>query len=251
MKISLAQMNLAWEDPAANLETMHDLIDRNGCGDVLVLPELWATGFSMNTECHQLVEGLEVFLSKAARDYGIWLIAGIPEWDDDQGGQENRLVLFDCSGNRVGHYAKQKLFTYAKEHHSYASGSRNDTVWNLEGLRVAPSICYELRFPELARQRARQVDLILYAANWPAPRIAHWDVLLPARALENQAYAIGVNRVGEDGNGWQFCGHSACFDPMGERTLFAGSDEGIFHVDVHSETVKQVRENLPFLADMT
>ena len=245
----MAQLELVWEDPQTNLENLHQAIDTFGVGDLLILPELWACGFSMNPRVFEQCEGVSGFLGKIAGDYGCWLVAGLPEWNQDADQQENRLVLFNRMGQRVDHYAKQKLFTFAGEDKAYAQGKR-EVVWDIEGFRVAPFICYELRFPELARKRAREADLLIYAANWPKPRISHWDCLLPARAVENQAFAAGVNRVGTDGNGWEFCGHSSFFSPGGECILTAGESQGIFHLEIDKKETSRTRKELPFLQDM-
>jgi len=248
MKISIAQMDLVWEDPKANQENLSRLVNENEVGDLLILPELWACGFTMNRHIYDACNDVCKFLSDLSREEGVWIIGGLPEYNEQKKVQENRLVLFNREGDRVGHYAKRKLFTFAGEHKAYGYGDRA-VIWDIEGLKVVPLICYELRFPELCREVAKSADLFIFAANWPEMRQSHWDKLLPARAIENQAYVAGVNRIGSDGNDWKYSGHSVLLSPVGETIIDCSDDEGLLVGHIDLAEIQNVRTKLPFLDD--
>ncbi|PIE02665.1 MAG: nitrilase family protein [Acidobacteria bacterium] len=250
MKIALLQTKLFWEDPAKNCEHLIALLAQSAPCDLLIMPELWASGFTMNPDIHRACTGVSGFLGQLAAERNLFLLGGIPEYNRQTQKQENRLVLFNRKGEKVGFYSKRKLFTYAGEHKSYGHGDQQ-VIWQIEDFKIAPLICYELRFPELCRHVAPKADLMVFSANWPQSRQSHWDRLLPARAIENQAFVVGVNRLGLDGNGLYYSGHSVVYSPQGELLLNCESKEGIFSVEIDASVVHETRKKFPFLNDMT
>ena len=147
---------------------------------------------------------------------------------------------------RVNHYDKRHTFTLAGEHRSYARGDER-LIIDFKGFRICPMICYDLRFPVWARN-TEGYDLLIFVANWPKPRINAWDTLLKARAIENMAYCLGVNRTGEDDNGNEYCGHSACYNALGDQMAYSTADEVLF-VRISKSDLQEVREKLRFLDD--
>lgn len=249
MKLSLIQFDIAWEDPQKNAAKLETLLSESndGPGDLLVLPEMWPCGFTMNPEAHVFGDpGLSAMIDLAQR-HRCHVIGGIPAEVED--GQQNKAVWIDADGTIRGRYVKIKTFTFAGEDRFFIAGVV-PVLWQLDGLTVSPFICYDLRFPELARRVMPQAQALIYMASWPAPRIHHWRRLLQARAIENQCYVIGVNRIGRDGNGWDYCGGSMVIDPMGDLILDASDREGVFSVGLDPELVRTTRKTFPFLADM-
>ena len=218
LNVTLIQTELAWEDVDANLEHIDHCIDAvEAPTDLIVLPEMFSTGFSMNA--HALAEPMNgkavTWLRNKALKKEVTITGSVMIQED--GKYYNRL-LWACPDGRIILYDKKHLFRYAGEEKVYTAGNDIVTV-ELKGWKIRPFICYDLRFPIWTRNLGLAYDLSLFVANWPAKRAPHWRALLRARAIENQAYAIGVNRVGTDGNGFDYSGHSAVIDPTG-NTLF-------------------------------
>ncbi|MEM0996784.1 MAG: amidohydrolase [Bacteroidota bacterium] len=221
LRIGLVQMDLAWEDPAANRERATEMLaGQEGKHDLVVLPEMFATGFSMEpARLAETMEGdsIQWMQATAARLETVVVGSLIIE---EEGQYFNRLLI--VSKNGVGmHYDKRHLFRMAGEHQVYRMGTRLQ-AFGVKGWRICPQICYDLRFPVWTRnyhegEGRLWYDAVIYVANWPAKRAAHWNALLKARAIENQAYAIGVNRVGTDGNGIEYSGDSAILDYQGRE----------------------------------
>lgn len=254
LRVALGEYDIGWHDPASSLDRAAGIVDDAAArgARLVVLPEMCTSGFTMNLDFAESLEGEQVNrLKSIARSSAVWLVAGVPTRDDENGAERvarNSALVIDPAGRIVSIYHKQRLFAYADEQRSYRTGDAPVTV-DIEGVRVSPFICYDLRFPELFRRVAPETDLILVIASWPAARRTHWDVLLRARAIENQCYVIGVNRVGEGGS-LAYDGGSVAFDPWGtavERSFEEGSGIGI--VQVQPAEVERIRAAYPFLAD--
>lgn len=253
MKLLGLQFDIAWEDKAANFEKVRSLADQAApeLGDLVVLPEMFATGFSMNVARTAEPYGgpTERFLSRLARERGIY-VAGGAAMQGEQGPPRNKALILGPSGELLGFYAKMRPFTPGGEANHYAAG-HEPMSFRWAGCAVAPFICYDLRFPELFRQIAATArpELFLVIANWPEKRIAHWVRLLQARAIENQAYVIGVNRIGQDPF-YTYSGRSLIVDYNGEILADAGGNEAVISAALDLEPLRKYRLGLPFLQDI-
>jgi omega-amidase len=241
-------MDLAWEDVAENHRRALRLMEeaQTQGARLAVLPEMFCTGFSMDAQRIAQPAGgaSETFLRDAAARLGLWVIASVPE---SSGPRPQNMALVVSPEGDVTRYAKIHPFSYAGEHEHYAPGDRVVTV-SIDGVRVTPFVCYDLRFPEPFRTAASETDAFVVVANWPDQRREHWRTLLRARAIENQAYVVGVNRVG-DGGGAHYVGDSAAVAPLGE-TLAEGDDrESVLVCEVEPEKVAKLRARFPALAD--
>jgi predicted amidohydrolase len=250
MKLALVQHDIVWEQPERNFARLAPMIaEAAATGARLVaLTEMFSTGFSMaSTRVAEPVDGPSArFLVEQARSTGAWVCGSIPTRHPDRL-PTNRLVLAGPRGE-LHHYDKIHPFSYAGEHEHYAAGERTLTV-EIDGLSVTPFVCYDLRFADDFWAEAPHTEVYVVVANWPASRHAHWTTLLRARAIENQAYVIGVNRVGS-GDGIDYSGDSCIVDPFGE--LLGVAEPGVEQVvvaDVDAQRVAQVRANYPFLRD--
>lgn len=249
MKVAGIQLDLAWEDPQENFQRARKMAKEASeeGARLVVLPEMFATGFSMNAEkVSGFAEETRAFLSELATDLRVFILAGYAEPADPR--PANACSIFDATGTEILHYRKIHPFTLAGENEHFLAGDVVETVV-VEEIRVTPFICYDLRFPEPFRAAAVDTDLFCVVANWPTPRRNHWSRLLEARAIENQGYVLGVNRVGE-GDGLEYLGDSALLDPMGQElaALIPGSP-GIVMADVDAEEVSRVRDRFGFLDD--
>jgi len=249
MKVAGIQMDLAWEDPERNFQRAREMmaVARDAGARLAVLPEMFATGFSMEAE---LVAGYagetRQFLSGLARELDLFILAGYAEPADPR--PSNACSIFGPTGGEVLHYRKLHPFSMAGEDERFLAGESLATA-ELEGIRITALICYDLRFPEPFRAAAADTDLFCVLANWPVPRRHHWSRLLEARAIENQAYVLGVNRVGS-GGGLEYSGDSSLRDPMG--TELAGAEPGaeaVVEGEVHPAEVMRIRGRFGFLAD--
>lgn len=244
MRVAGIQMDIAWEDPAANFETVRAA--DTGDARLVVLPEMFATGFTMNaTKVAPLADSVREFLSERAKETGAYVLGGYAE----EGSQRprNACSIYDRSGAEILHYQKIHPFTLAGEEEHYDGGESLTTV-TIEGVRVTPVICYDLRFPELFRIAAERTDLFVVIANWPAKRSHPWRTLLMARAAENQAYVLGVNRVGI-GGGEPHSGDSLLVDPFGNPIDSASGEPAVVTGEVDPAKVADAREHFSFLAD--
>jgi len=254
LRVTLGEYDIGWHDPAASLDRASGIVNAAAASGsrLIVLPEMCTTGFTMDAERAEPMDGDSVArLSEMASRSRVWLLAGVATRGTDatSDAARNSALMFEPSGNLVGVYHKQRLFAYANEQRSYVGGEQ-PVVIDVEGVRVSPFICYDLRFPELFRAIAADTDLIVVIASWPAARQAHWDALLRARAIENQCYVIGVNRIGV-GDSIAYAGGSAAYDPWGvplDRSVVPGAAD-ITSVSVSADEVRRVREAYPFLAD--
>jgi predicted amidohydrolase len=249
VKVAAIQHDIVWEDAPATREHVTPLIAQVAAAGarLVVLTEMFATGFSMHPERIAEDEGgpTETFLLDQARQHEIHLIASIAQ-RGREGCYRNNAVVAAPSGT-VHRYAKIHPFSYAREHERYTAGERHLTV-DVEGLRVTPFVCYDLRFANEFWARALDTDLYVVPANWPEPRREHWRTLLRARAIENQAYVLGVNRVGRHQD-LEYVGDSAIIDPLGRTLAEAAIGESLLVADVDAATVSEIRTTFPFIQD--
>jgi predicted amidohydrolase len=244
------QHDIVWEKPQENFVQLAPLIERAAAegARLVVLSETFSTGFSMKTDqTAEPVDGPSVqFLVDQARLHKVWLCASVPERVEGAKHPFNQLVVAGPDGS-TARYAKIHPFTYGREHDHYSAGSEFLTV-EIEGTRCSFFVCYDLRFADEFWALAEQTDCYVLPANWPASRREHWMTLLRARAIENQAYVVGVNRVG-DGGKLHYSGDSMIVDPFGEVIAQAGDGETIVVADVDPDRVRSVRAEYPFLPD--
>lgn len=212
LKLSLLQQPLVWMDGAANLRHFTRQLEGVEGRDLIVLPEMFTTGFAMEAAQQSLPEGEVIDWMSAQANQSQAMIAGSVAVQSERG-PVNRFLLVQPDGV-VHRYDKRHLFRMAGEHAHYQAGQQR-LVIHWRGWRILPQICYDLRFPVWSRNR-NDYDLALYVANWPALRSLHWQTLLSARAIENQAYVAGCNRVGTDGNSHHYRGDSRIINPLGE-----------------------------------
>jgi len=249
MQVALIQTDIAWNDPEANIQQTRLLIETacRGGANLVVLPEMFNSGFSLATgelaeRCNRL--GIQC-LTDIARKLSIFCIGSLPEVADS-GAVYNTAYVIGPQGI-VTKYRKVHLFSFGAETTAYQPGDRIECV-ELGGVRVTPLICYDLRFPRLFSAAADRTDLFVVVANWPTPRREHWMTLLRARAIENQAFVIGVNRIGAGGN-LMYSGNSMAFGPSGDLLVDLGSDANMKIVTVTSEEVQVTRSAFPTLRD--
>lgn len=247
------QFDIAWENKPANFGTVRRLLSQAAPqkDSLVVLPEMFATGFSMNvdTVAEPYAGETEQFLAATAKEFRIYLIAGAPMRGRD-GRARNKALIFSPTGELLAFYAKMRPFTPGGERDHYAAGE-HPIVFRWAECSVSPFVCYDLRFPELFREAAaaHRPELFTVIASWPDKRIHHWVALLQARAIENQAYLIGVNRIGKDPF-YTYCGRSLIVDPQGTILADAGTAEACISANLDLANLRKYREGLPFLADM-
>lgn len=248
LNVTIVQSQLYWENVAENLKMFSEKIEKISADtDLIVLPEMFTTGFSMNAK--NLAEkenglSLKWMIGEAAKKEcaitGSLIIR-------ENGNFYNRLFFVFPNGDYKT-YDKKHTFTLAKEHETYTAGNER-LLLNFKGWKICPLVCYDLRFPVWARN-TEDYDVLIYVANWPKTRISAWDTLLKARAIENMSYCIGVNRVGLDGNGYDYNGHSAIFDVLGEKISTSEENkECIETITLSKGHIKSNRDHLQFLRD--
>ncbi|HUQ64803.1 MAG TPA: nitrilase family protein [Flavitalea sp.] len=256
LNISIVQNDLKWEDKKANLASFEEMIMKyDDKMEVVFLPEMFSTGFSMRPSVHaETMAGESVqWMKRIAAEKKIILAGSLII--QENGDFYNRLVWMLPNGD-CGIYDKRHLFAYAGEDGEYTSGNKR-LIASVKGWKLNLQVCYDLRFPVWARQTVPmtendhdpEYDVLVYVANWPEKRVHAWKTLLQARAIENQCYVVGVNRIGDDANGNHYTGDSIIVDPMGQPLLQAGGDQGIFTYSIQLNALNQVREKLPFLKD--
>lgn len=248
LTVTLAQTDIIWENASANIQHLDDLFSKNTLGDLVVLPEMFATGFSMNPPAiAQSFHGEQTILTSLrgwAYDYQKAFLGSIAV--DEGGIFYNRLFIAFPDGN-LQWYDKRHLFALAGEKEHYTAGT-NRLVVEYLGWKINPFICYDLRFPVFCRN-TEDFDLQIFVANWPKKRSFAWKTLLTARAIENQCYVVGVNRIGVDGNGYEYQGDSAAIDPMGQHLVEISPKEVLTTVKLSASSLKNTRTSLNFLAD--
>jgi predicted amidohydrolase len=249
MRVAALQHDIEWENPEATRAHVTPMIAQAAAGgaELIVLTEMFATGFSMHPERIAEDEGgpNELFLLAQAAEHQAHLVASVAQRGAD-GRYRNNAIVAAPDGS-VRRYAKIHPFSYAREHERYAAGTEHLTV-SIAGLRVTVFVCYDLRFADEFWARALDTDLYVVPANWPEPRREHWSALLRARAIENQAYVVGVNRVGAVKT-INHVGDSAILDPLGRPLAQASIGEAVLVAEVDAATVTAVRSEFPFLAD--
>jgi omega-amidase len=248
LKVTLIQSELVWEDIDSNLAGFDDRIDAiEEDTHLIVLPEMFSTGFTMNAAAMaQDMNGSAVkWIKKKSAEKNIDIVGSIIA--EDEGQFVNRLV-WAKPGGKIFIYDKKHLFRMAGEEKIYSPGRKHITV-DLKGWKIRPFICYDLRFPAWTRNIANQFDAAIFVANWPERRSAHWKALLQARAIENQCYIIGVNRVGIDGNGLSYSGDSSIIDPWGTVIFQKSTEACIYTGDLSYEILQQSRESFPVWKD--
>lgn len=252
LSCTLIQADLFWEDKTANLEMFQKKINSIKQTHLVVLPEMFSTGFSMRPEAlAETMEGETVaWMMRVAKERKIILTGSLIIEED--GNYFNRLIWMLPNG-QFGFYDKRHLFAYGQEDQHYAAGEKR-LITSVNGWRVNLQVCYDLRFPVWSRQSPTgsselEYDLLIYVANWPERRNTAWKSLLRARAIENQCYVIGVNRVGKDGNDIYHSGDSMVISPMGEILYHKEHEEDVFSITLDKEELMQLREKFPFWRD--
>lgn len=253
LTLTTIQTTLAWEDKAANLQMLEEKIRGiEGYTELVILPEMFSTGFSMQPQLFaEKMEGETVeWMRRISAERKVILTGSLII--EEEGRYYNRLVWMLPNGH-CGYYDKRHLFAYAGEDQHYAPGNKR-LIASVKGWKINVQICYDLRFPVWSRQSpsdksAPEYDLLIYVANWPERRSHAWKTLLCARAIENQCYVAGVNRVGRDGHNIHHSGNSLVIDPAGEVLYHKAEDEEVFTLTLEKERLEEVRTKFPFWKD--
>ena len=248
LHITLIQPHIVWEDKSANTAHYETLLNTiTGPRHVVVLPEMFSTGFSMSPE--RLAEPMNGNTVQWMKDMAMkhrCILAG-SLIIEEEGKYYNRFLWVQPNGTII-HYDKRHLFAYAGEDEHYAAGSHR-VIAQVNGWRINLMVCYDLRFPVWARNKDAEYDVAIYVANWPRVRSLAWRTLLQARAIENQCYVVGVNRVGTDAKGNDYSGDSSVFGPLGDLIWQHTETEAVRTVTLEKDNLSQIREKLPFLKD--
>jgi omega-amidase len=246
------QYDIAWQNKSANYLRVRSLVEAAASepGSLLVLPEMFATGFSMDIDI--VAEGengaTSDFLASLALQRGSYIAGGLVSRADADLGS-NDAVVFGPGGHLIGKYRKMHPFSLGGEDKHYAAG-QDPIVFDWNGVKVCPLICYDLRFPEIFRTAVlRGTEVFVVIANWPRARQRHWEILLKARAVENQAYVVGVNRVGRDPN-LKYVGGSLIVDPHGEVIADGADREEVIRAEIDRDDLRDYRRRFPALRDM-
>jgi len=249
LKISLFQGYLFWENIDKNLQ---NIALRLSGGirektDLIILPEMFSTGFTMNAAA--LAEPMNgktmTWMGRIAKQFNCVVTGSLIIAENEK--YYNRLIWMEPDGT-FSYYDKRHLFTLAKEHQTYTAGKKKLIV-ELKGWKIFPVICYDLRFPVWLRNVEPVYDLLIVVANWPERRALHWRTLIPARAVENQSYVIGLNRVGHDGNEVYHSGDSTCISPNGNVVYYKRDEEDVYTFSIIADEIEKTRRTLPFLQD--
>lgn len=253
LKITIIQPNLHWEDKEANLAMLEEKLAQLPATEIVVLPEMFTTGFSMRPE--QLAEPMDghtvEWMVKMASKFRIILTGSLIIGEN---GQYFNRLLWVLPNGQLGYYDKRHLFAYAQEDQHYQPGEKR-LIASVKGWKINLLVCYDLRFPVWSRQQkqkennAAEYDVLIYVANWPQRRSLAWKTLLQARAIENQCYVVGVNRVGSDANEIVYSGDSMIIDPLGEILYHAPNEETTFTTSLSKENLDNVRSRFPFWKD--
>jgi predicted amidohydrolase len=248
LKLSFIQAHLHWENPTANKTKFEGIIKELAPEtDLIILPEMFTTGFTMNAKpWAESMSGPTInWIAALAKEQQVAITGSIIV--KEAGAFYNRLIFAHPDGT-VQSYDKRHCFTLAGEHEVFTQGNKHLIV-AYKGFRICPLICYDLRFPVWARN-THNYDVLIYVANWPKMRINAWDTLLKARAIENMSYCIGVNRVGLDANGYEYNGHSACYDALGElQSIAEFESEFTQTITLSKAHIERSRSKLKFLDD--
>ena len=256
LTITTIQTNLIWEDKTANLHLLEQKINAiEDKTEIIVLPEMFGTGFSMRPQAlAETMDGQTVeWMKRVSRENGIILTGSV--MIEEAGKYYNRLIWMLPNG-QYGYYDKRHLFAFGEEDKQYSPGNKR-LIASVKGWKINLLICYDLRFPVWARQAPpssvdggeTEYDLLIYVANWPERRSHAWKTLLCARAIENQCYVIGVNRVGNDGNDIYHRGNSRVMDPLGQVLYHLADEEEVNSITLEKETLHEIRAKFPFWKD--
>jgi len=252
LTITTIQSNLYWQDKEANLQMLEQKINSiEQKAELVILPEMFSTGFSMQPETYaETMEGETIqWMQRVSKENGIILTGSVII--EEGGNYFNRLIWMLPNG-QMGHYNKRHLFAYAEEDKFYTAGNKR-LIASVKGWKINLQVCYDLRFPVWARQQSTEnnteYDVLIYVANWPEKRNHAWKTLLCARAIENQCYVIGVNRVGNDGNNIYHSGNSLVIDPLGQVLYHMADEEDINTITLSKEKLEEVRTRFPFWKD--
>lgn len=251
LTITLIQTNLIWEEKSANLRLLEEKISGIEQTELVILPEMFSTGFSMNPAAlAETMEGETVnWMRRVSRENGVILTGSIII--EEEGKYYNRLIWMLPNGQH-GYYDKRHLFAYGEEDKHYHAGKKR-LIASVKGWKINLQVCYDLRFPVWARQQKSEAgteyDVLLYVANWPERRSHAWKTLLCARAIENQCYVIGANRVGTDANNIYYSGNSLVIDPLGQVLYHMADAEDVFTITLSKEKLEEVRSTFPFWKD--
>ena len=253
MKVFLIQFSPAWENKESNYSKVRNLIERYSPEphSLVVLPEAFVTGFSLNLKATTKAEPDQTyaFLSNISTSHKIWILAGVIVPNENNAKAKNIAVLFNPNGKQVGAYQKMYPFTRMGEEKVHTRGKSMKT-FHVEGFQLSPILCYDLRFPELFRMNIVQgTNLFVVIASWPKVRINHWHTLLQARAIENQAYVIGLNRTGKDPN-YNYSGGSRIIDPTGKTVVKMKDKEEVASTKLDRKLVDQWRDKFPVLQNI-
>jgi predicted amidohydrolase len=251
MKVHLVQLDSVWEDPRASYAQVERLLAATPpeAGALVVMPEMFATGFSLDLTktCAGAALEAEAFLAGLARRYGVAVVGGITRPGAGGMGRNEALVLAP-DGRVLARYLKQRPFSGGGEDLAHERGEV-PALFEWDGVRVAPLVCYDLRFPEVFRAALRAgAEMFVVIAAWPTTRIEHWITLLRARAIENQAIVVGVNRTGEEPQ-HRYCGRSLVVDCHGQVLADAGEAEGVTACEIASSSAREWREQFPAVRD--
>lgn len=246
LKIGLVQMNVEWEDPAANIHHLEKMLNPHPEADLLLLPEMWSTGFTMRPELFTKKENGHAlqWMINYSQKLNCAIAGSLSAPEDEK--YYNRLYCVHPNG-KIDQYDKRHLFSYGMEDQHYTAGDQRIII-EIKGWRIMPIICYDLRFPAWCRNHL-DYELLIVVANWPKPRIAHWDALLKARAIENQSYIAAVNRIGRDGSDLEYPGHSSIYDMNGQSITIMDHNEGIETYTLEKSMLTEYRERFRFLQD--
>jgi len=248
LKITIFQAYLFWENIDKNLQNIElRLSTIKEKTDLILLPEMFNTGFTMNVKnLSERMNGKTMeWMHKQAKQFNS-VVTGSLIIEEDQK-YYNRLIWMHPDGT-FQKYDKRHLFSLGHEDRHYTAGKQRLIV-ELNGWKICPTICYDLRFPAWLRNNSEAYDLLLVVANWPAKRALHWRTLIPARAIENQSYVIGLNRYGHDGNEVYHSGDSMCIDPNGNTIYHKSDDEDLYTFAIYKKEVEIARRAFPFLKD--
>lgn len=248
LKVTVFQGYLFWENVDKNLQNITLRLSAiREKTDLIILPEMFNTGFTMNAAAlAETMDGKTIqWLKDTARKYDCVVTGSIIVKENDK--FYNRLIWMRPDGTHE-QYDKRHLFALGKEHETYTPGTKKLIV-ELKGWKVCPVVCYDLRFPVWLRNVNAEYDLLLVVANWPERRALHWRTLIPARAVENQSYVIGVNRVGHDGNQVYHSGDSTCIDPNGKVIYYKRDEEDMYTFTIVAQELELARRAMPFLKD--
>lgn len=247
MITALLQTNLIWENPAENTRLIeHQIANLNELVDLIVLPEMFTSGFTMNPKVvAETMQGETIsWMKKIAKENNSAITGSLVI--EENGNYYNRLIFVFPDGS-LQYYDKRHLFSFAGEDKEYTAG-KDKLIVEYKGFKICLLICYDLRFPVFSRN-VENYDVLIYVANWPKSRINAWDILLKARAVENMCYVIGVNRVGFDGNNHEYVGHSQVVNYLGNYEIKPTENEGLFVTLLDKEILHEARKKMAFLVD--